>query len=403
MLKGCTFDNQNVSSTNDGGLYQSIIGADGILWGCSMSTTASTLTIQPGQMLIGGRIVWVNGATQFSFTDPIVSGYGQVILTIDLTQTATTSEFAQVQLSVVYSATTTFPALTQGDINVPGGDTTYQKELAVVSIANSNITGITRQIASLEPLSNKLSNTGGTLYLPDGTPVGNLTTLTSDGTDIVQLQGNTLLSLVARNGEMVVRGGTNTVIQANDGTVALQSAEDAVVQNLSGAFQGIRASEFYMENNMGISTAAGTVFILTGSSSRAQFRCDGGCDFLNNAAAELRSISASNVQGSSQRYKDDIVDLTEGEAEQILQLRPVSFAWKPETGYTGNSMSVIAEEAAKVDERYIYRDNEGNVEGILPNPLIAGLIKLCQMQEKKINDLENRIQTLEGREEDGNN
>ena len=273
----------------------------------------------------------------------------------------------------------------------------------MVSIANSNVTGITRQIASLEPLSNKLSNTGGTLYLADGTPVGNLTTLKSDTTDIVQLQGDTLLSLVARNGEMVVRGGTNTVIQANDGMVALRGTDDAAVQDIAGNHRGIRASEFYMDYNMGISTAADTVFILTGSVSRAQFRCDGGCDFLNNSTTEFRSISASNVQESSRRYKDNIVDLTEGEAEQILQLRPVSFAWKPGTGHTGNSMSVIAEEAAEVDERYIYRDNEGNVEGILPNPLIAGLIKLCQMQEKKINDLENRIQTLEGREEDGNN
>ena len=150
MFKGCTFDNQNVTSKNDGGLYGAIFTGDGILWGCSMSVTTDMLTIQPGEMVIGGRLIWVDGAMQIPFTGPIADGYSQVVLTIDLSKTATIDEFEQVEASVVYSTTTTFPALTQGQINSENGDMIYQQELAVVSIAGSNITAITRQIGAAE-------------------------------------------------------------------------------------------------------------------------------------------------------------------------------------------------------------------------------------------------------------
>ena len=150
MIKGCTFDNQYVSSRTDGGLYESIFPGDGKVWGCSMSVTSSTLTIQPGELIIGGRILWVDGATQIDISNPIADGYGQIVLTIDLSKTSSTETFEQVELSVVYSATDAFPALTKGKINSQNGDMVYQTELAVVSIAGGNVTGIVSQIADVQ-------------------------------------------------------------------------------------------------------------------------------------------------------------------------------------------------------------------------------------------------------------
>lgn len=150
MIKGCTFDNQYVSSRTDGGLYESIFPDDGKVWGCSMSVTSSTLTIQPGELIIGGRILWVDGATQIDISNPIADGYGQIVLTIDLSKTSSTETFEQVELSVVYSATDAFPALTKGKINSQNGDMVYQTELAVVSIAGGNVTGIISQIADAQ-------------------------------------------------------------------------------------------------------------------------------------------------------------------------------------------------------------------------------------------------------------
>lgn len=149
MIKGCTFDNQYVSSRTDGGLYESIFPGDGKVWGCSMSVTSSTLTIQPGELIIGGRILWVDGATQIDISNPIADGYGQIVLTIDLSKTSSTETFEQVELSVVYSATDAFPALTKGKINSQNGDMVYQAEMAVVSIAGGNVTGIVSQIADV--------------------------------------------------------------------------------------------------------------------------------------------------------------------------------------------------------------------------------------------------------------
>ena len=150
MFRGCTFKDQPVDGANDGGFYQEIFSKDGILWGCEMTVTNTALTIQPGELIISGRVIRVDGASQIPFTGPIQNGYGQVVLTIDLSKTATKEEFDQVEASVVYSTTSLFPELTQGEINTSNGDMVYQQELAVVSIAGGNITGITRQIGGAE-------------------------------------------------------------------------------------------------------------------------------------------------------------------------------------------------------------------------------------------------------------
>lgn len=164
MFKGCTFDNQNVSSKADGGLYQSIFPKDGKLWGCSMSVTATALTVQPGELMIGGRLIQVDGATQVPFTDPITTGYGQIVLTIDLSQTSTETSFEQVEASVVYSTTEVFPDLTQGQINSQNGDMVYQAQLAVVSIAGGNVTGIVSQIGTAELTAQALGSQPASWY-----------------------------------------------------------------------------------------------------------------------------------------------------------------------------------------------------------------------------------------------
>lgn len=166
MFRGCTFKDQPVDGANDGGFYQEIFSKDGILWGCEMTTTNDSFTMQPGELIISGRVIWVDGATQIPFTSPIQNGYGQVLLTIDLSKTATKEEFDQIEASVVYSTTSLFPELTQGEINTSNGDMVYQQELAVVSIAGGNITGITRQIEGVEIDAERLGGQLPEYYLP---------------------------------------------------------------------------------------------------------------------------------------------------------------------------------------------------------------------------------------------
>lgn len=135
-FKGITFAGQNVTPKNDGGLYGAHYG-DGILWGCSMNLSGDDLVIQSGEFIMCGRYVQVDGATNVDLSGrTLQTGYIQVIMNADLTQ----GEGNQWYPTFVESATTTFPALTQDDINDTG--TLYQVELAIVQISAGNLNAV---------------------------------------------------------------------------------------------------------------------------------------------------------------------------------------------------------------------------------------------------------------------
>ena len=139
-FKGITFAGQNVTPKNDGGLYQAHHG-DGILWGCEMAISGDDLVIQSGEFIACGRVCQVDGATNVDLSGrSLTTGYIQVIMNYDLTQ----GEGSQWYESFVESASTTFPALTQGNIN--SNDTLYQLELAVVQISGGSLTGVTSSL-----------------------------------------------------------------------------------------------------------------------------------------------------------------------------------------------------------------------------------------------------------------
>lgn len=137
-FKGITFAGQNVTPKNDGGLYQAHCG-DGILWGCEMALSGDDLVIQSGEFIAGGRVCWVDGATNVDLSSrSLTNGYIQVVMDFDISK----PEGMQwnIHLPLIESATTTFPALTQDDINDTG--TLYQLELAIVQISGGNLTSI---------------------------------------------------------------------------------------------------------------------------------------------------------------------------------------------------------------------------------------------------------------------
>ena len=179
-FKGITFAGQNVTPKNDGGLYNAHYG-DGILWGCSMNISGDDLVIQSGEFIMGGRVVQVDGATNVDLSGrSLTTGYIQVIMNADLSQ----GEGNQWYTTFVESATTTFPALTQDDINDTG--TLYQLQLAVVQISGGNLTNITSSVESSRLNTNIINvNSGDTypyIFLKDnGTTIGELYHNTSLG------------------------------------------------------------------------------------------------------------------------------------------------------------------------------------------------------------------------------
>lgn len=140
-LSGQTFENRFVTPAGDGAVFEALV-ADGISTGCAINYTGTTLKIAAGKMVFAGRVVIVPSATDIPCTGAS-SGYARVVLTIDLSKTATETTFEQVALDVQYATSINgFPSLTKEAIN--NGGTVYKAEVCVVSLAAAGITGIVR-------------------------------------------------------------------------------------------------------------------------------------------------------------------------------------------------------------------------------------------------------------------
>lgn len=138
-FQGINFSSQHIVPSDDGRLYEAIF-EDGALHGCELSYVGAALTIGAGYLMIGGREIEITADEVFNINEA-TSGYAQLVLTIDLTQTATIGAFNQVSIDVRYASTEAgFASLIQDDIN--GAGTKYQQQLALVSLGTGGITGI---------------------------------------------------------------------------------------------------------------------------------------------------------------------------------------------------------------------------------------------------------------------
>ena len=195
MLRGATFDNQIVKAKYDGALFGYQYG-DGSLLGCTISNTATTITIQEGILLVGGRIIANDGALAINLIDPITNGYLRVILQIDLNKTATQTEFEQVEILQQYKATIAeFAALTQEDIN--GTGKIYQMEIGIYEISSQQIVTVVSTFGAVETKADEaMPKAGGTF------------------TGRVNAQSANFLGDGLRNSNVKDAGGTNVSRQS---------------------------------------------------------------------------------------------------------------------------------------------------------------------------------------------
>ena len=146
-FSGVTFQQQKISPSDDGLIRRKLL-ADGILYGCDMSYSGSTLTMAAGQLMICGRQIRHPAAQNWAVVDA-TSGYARLVLTVDLTRTSTKDTFDQVLDTIEYASSLDgFTALEASDINISG--TRYQVVLCVVSLGTGGITGITDKLQSIE-------------------------------------------------------------------------------------------------------------------------------------------------------------------------------------------------------------------------------------------------------------
>lgn len=97
-------------------------------------------------------------------------------------------------------------------------------------------------------------------------------------------------------------------------------------------------------------------------------------------------------QQSSKRYKDYTRDITEADAEAVLNLKPVIYNYKnPENGK--NCEGLFAEDVDKLIPYAVSYDQYGRPDGLDYSKLVPRLIRLVQMQERRIRELELKGET----------
>lgn len=143
-MNGIFFDLRTLRAVDLGAIFGKIIG-DGKVRGCTLSYSGANLTIAKGHMVAKGRLIAFDNAETIASETTSANGYGRLKLSIDLSQAASGTSFAQALFSWDYADTNSFAELTQNDIN-DGTNTAYQVEICRVSFYNGTISGIVSQI-----------------------------------------------------------------------------------------------------------------------------------------------------------------------------------------------------------------------------------------------------------------
>lgn len=138
-IRGVTFPNQTVAAVDHGTLFSNIF-SDGILTGCAISYSGSTITIAAGYLIVAGRLIQLTSATTVTAT---ASGaYARLKCVIDTTLPSTSGNFQQVSFVLDYASSATgFAALTQEDINAGTGNV-YQAALIIFAMSGANVSSV---------------------------------------------------------------------------------------------------------------------------------------------------------------------------------------------------------------------------------------------------------------------
>lgn len=136
---GGAFAYQKITPSEDAAVRRAALD-DGVLTGCAFSYSGTTLTMGAGLLFICGRVVRHPSVQHW----PVVgaaSGFARLVLTVDLSRTATKEDFDQVVDSIEYASSVDgFNPLVQENINA--GGLRYQIAACIVSLGTAGITGI---------------------------------------------------------------------------------------------------------------------------------------------------------------------------------------------------------------------------------------------------------------------
>lgn len=196
------------------------------------------------------------------------------------------------------------------------------------------------------------------------------------------------------NAESSYRTGNVNITPANIGLGNVNNTADSA-KSVSYAASAGKATN-----------ASGATFRLNNSGSSCGLNTDNNslnllCGQLqvrtkNNGAWSGVLASAFALQ-SSRRYKTNIETLSEEQANKLLDLKPVRFDYIDKVAYSSGAegcLGMIAEDVEAVQEWGVVRNAEGEADGIDYAKFVPQLIRLCQMQQKEIDILKEKVDAL---------
>lgn len=370
-LNGLIFDRRNNTAKNWRSILAEIMG-DGIIGsGCEVTSTSNSITVGGGHFILKGAVIENNGTDTIPVTPTLTDGYVRLICRIDLTQEASETGPGQVGWVTDFSATPTFPALTQEDINGTGA--VYEGEIAVLQIVSGNIAGITRQIGAAEIDAEKLGGKLPEYYMPKigGTFIGN-----------VILNANYAFQCIGS-------GGMYWQLKNNGGNLGAFCDVFEVLNKAGTAFAPIIASRYTLENIGRVGPNGANLGLFANSTY---------VEILNSTGSAYATVRAAAFPvSSSVRYKNILGMMGWEQAKKVLDLEFVKFTYKPEFNDDGGTVhfGAKAEQAHELGmEDIVSYDDEGMPTGIDYSKLTPYLGVVIQEQEKRTAKLENKNAAL---------
>jgi hypothetical protein len=212
------------------------------------------------------------------------------------------------------------------------------------------------------------------------------TVTSGDGTDGIQITSDGYLIGTGGNGVRVknVAGETGTKLFGN--LIYTQTLRTNEIDSFDGGD--------YMRVGRASSTGGFRVKV-----SEALYDVTSTADKRNVAVNDSNILVTTNL--SSIRYKTNVNKLNI-DYKKILKLEPVSFLYKKEFLLEGDDETIlqyglIAEEVEKAGlESLVQYNNQNEPNGVDYDRLPVYLLLVCKELQLKIEELESRIQTLEG-------
>lgn len=273
-IQGINFDNQTVTAKDHGQIYHCLI-SDGKVSGCTITKTATSLTIAKGYMMVGGRLIKLASAQTLTVTTPASIGFVRIVVSINLQNTATQSTFNQVTLRTEFNTSVAgFPALTKQDIN--GTGTLYEYEYCIYNASTSGIGTVKKSpeqakvdLSSLGTVTTEMGGTGRTTLPVGGVLFGNGTNPVSyaspgaAGTVLVSNGANTAPSFknITVLGTVTTGVWQGTAIAMNKGGTGATNGEDGL-KNLLAAGATV-LSVYQYGNTLPTPGLAGRLFFKT--------------------------------------------------------------------------------------------------------------------------------------------